>query len=175
MIETEVEELFDVVDENDQVTDRLTRSEVHAKNLYHRSVHALVFDSQQRIFLQLRNDDRDCDPGLWDSSVGGHLQAGEDYDQAIVREAREELGIELAAIPEKLFKLGAGPETAFEFCWVYRVHSDGPFRLDPAEAADGRWFSRQQLNNWLETTPESITSSFRKIWERYSQMESTHA
>ena len=112
---TETEEIFDVVNDQDQVIDRLPRSEVHARNLLHRSVHALVFDSNQRVFLQLRSDDRDCDPSLWDSSVGGHLQAGEDYDHAIIREAQEELGIKLNTTPTRLFKLQASQQTAYEF------------------------------------------------------------
>ena len=168
---TETEEQFDVVDDQDQVIDCLSRSEVHARNLFHRSVHALVFDSNHRIFLQHRTDDRDCDPGLWDSSVGGHLQSGEDYDEAVIREVEEEIGIRLDTVPEKLFKLNASKETAYEFCWIYRVYNDGPFRLDPGEATEGRWFSRQELKEWMASTPETITSSFRLIWKTYMELE----
>ena len=169
---TETEEIFDVVNDQDQVIDRLPRSEVHARNLLHRSVHALVFDSNQRVFLQLRNDDRDCDPSLWDSSVGGHLQAGEDYDHAIIREAQEELGIKLNTTPTRLFKLQASRETAYEFCWVYHVMNDGPFQLDANEAADGKWFSEREINDWIASTPETITSSFRLIWKNYRNLGS---
>ncbi len=163
----ETEEIFDVVNDQDQVIDRLPRSEVHARNLLHRSVHALVVDRNQRVFLQHRSDDRDCDPGLWDSSVGGHLQAGEKYDHAIIREAQEELGIELETTPPRLFKLPASQETAYEFCWVYHVCDDGPFKIDPNEATEGRWFSRQEIDEWIANTPETITSSFRLIWKNF--------
>ncbi|MDE0310094.1 MAG: NUDIX domain-containing protein [Acidiferrobacterales bacterium] len=167
---TETEEIFDVVNSRDMVIDRLPRSQVHARNLLHRSVHALVFDADQRVFLQLRTDDRDCDPGLWDSSVGGHLQAGEDYDNAIVREAKEELGIVLESTPPRLFKLSASEDTAYEFCWVYQVFDDGPFQLDSNEAADGRWFTAQEISDWITNAPQTITSSFRLIWKNYLEI-----
>ena len=160
------EEMFDVVDDHDQVVDCLSRSEVHARNLLHRSVHGIVFDDNQRIFLQHRGPDRDCDPNLWDSSVGGHLQAGEMYDEAIIRETQEELGLVLESTPERLFKLEACEETAFEFCWVYRIRNNGPFVIDPTEATEGRWFTLQQLHDWVAESPEQLTGSFAQIWQQ---------
>ncbi len=171
---TESEEIFDVVDTQDQVVTSMTRSEVHAQNLLHRSVHLLVMDEYQRVFLQLRGPDRDCDPDLWDSSVGGHLHAGEQYDHAVIRETEEELGIQLQATPPRLFKLEASPETAYEFCWVYQIYHNGPFKLDPSEAADGRWFTKEELNDWMSRIPEKLTSSFRLIWQQYCRLESTN-
>ncbi len=167
---SECEELFDVVDTDDQVIDCQPRSVVHARNLLHRSVHVLACDADDRVFLQLRGLDRDCDPNLWDSSVGGHLQSGEDYDQAVMRETQEELGVNLATVPQRLFKLSAGPATGYEFCWVYRLSHAGPFTIDPNEAATGRWFSTVELNERLAAQPTSFTSSFRMIWARYSAL-----
>lgn len=164
---TDAEEVFDIVNQDDQVIGQMTRSQVHQRNLLHRSVHALVFDNQGRIFLQLRAPDRDCDPGLWDSSVGGHLQAGETYEEAVLRETEEELGIKLDAVPEKLFKLAASAETAFEFCEIYRVFHNGPFVIDFSEATEGRWFEPDELNSWIASKPELLSSSFRKIWNTY--------
>ncbi len=167
---SEFEELFDVVDANDQVIDCQPRSVVHASNLLHRSVHVLACDADDRVFLQLRGPDRDCDPNLWDSSVGGHLQSGESYDQAVMRETQEELGVTLTAVPRRLFKLSASPSTGYEFCWVYRLSHAGPFTIDSSEAAAGRWFSAAELNERLAAQPASFTSSFRLIWARYSAL-----
>ncbi len=166
----EPEEIFDVVDRRDQVIGCKTRSQVHAENLLHRSVHALAFDSQRRLFLQLRGPDRDCDPNVWDSSVGGHLHSGEDYDAAIIRETQEELGIELASVPEKLFKIEASPQTGHEFCWVYRIFHNGPFQIDPSEAADGRWFFHVELERMITNEPQSMSPSFMVIWQQYKQI-----
>ncbi len=78
------EEIFDVVDENNCVIKQLPRSEVHSLGLRHRSVHLLVFNSKGELFLQKRSMKKDCSPGTWDSSVSGHLDSGEDYDECVI-------------------------------------------------------------------------------------------
>ncbi len=165
----EPEEFFDVVDANDQVIDCKSRAEVHRKNLLHRSVHAIVLNDSGEVFLQLRGPDRDNNPDLWDSSVAGHLQTGEDYDEAMIRETEEEIGIRLDGPPEKLFKLNASEITDYEFCWIYRINHNGPFEIDPHEAVEGRWFSPHQLDSWILENPQELTSAFRLIWKSYKE------
>src|SRR5436189_1915417 len=97
------EEIFDVVNERDEVIDRKPRSEVHRLGLLHRAVHVLVFNSRGQIFLQKRSMKKDRQPGLWDSSASGHVDSGEDYDTTAVREAREEIGLRLSETPQRLF------------------------------------------------------------------------
>ena len=95
-----MEEWFDVVDRNDTVIGRASREEVHQNGLLHRSAHLLVFDGSGRVLLQKRSEGKDRFPGRWDSSVSGHVDSGEGYDQCIVREAMEEIGIRLEATRE---------------------------------------------------------------------------
>src|SRR5512137_895073 len=98
------EEIFDVVNERDEVVGRNTRAEVHRLGLMHRAVHILVFNRRGEIFLQKRSMLKDRQPGLWDSSASGHVDSGEDYDACAVRELREEIGLQLDVAPERLFK-----------------------------------------------------------------------
>src|SRR5438105_5048077 len=105
------EEIFDVVNERDEVIDRKPRSEVHRRGLLHRAVHVLVFNARGQLFLQKRSMTKDKSPGLWDSSASGHLDTGEDYDACALRELREEIGLRLSACPRRLFKLDASDET----------------------------------------------------------------
>ena len=96
------DEFFDVVDGRDTVVGRAARREVHARGLLHRAVHILVFDGAGRVFLQKRSMKKDIAPGLWDSSCSGHVDAGENYDAAAVRELAEELGLRIVSVPERL-------------------------------------------------------------------------
>src|ERR1041384_1701595 len=91
------EEWFDVVNVRDEVVGRALRREVHARGLWHRAIHVLVFNAAGQVFLQKRSMLKDLSPGLWDSSCSGHLDAGEDYDGAAVRELAEEIGARLGA------------------------------------------------------------------------------
>src|ERR1044072_5732360 len=98
------EDIFDVVNERDEVIDRKPRSEVHRLGLLHRAVHVLVFNSRGQIFLQKRSMKKDRQPGVWDSSASGHVDSGEDYDTCAVRELREEIGLKGAQPLERLIK-----------------------------------------------------------------------
>ncbi len=87
------EEIFDIVNDHDEVIGRLPRSKVHRDGLKHRATHVLVFNSRGDVFLQKRSWKKDNSPGVWDSSASGHVDSGEEYDPCAVRELREELGL----------------------------------------------------------------------------------
>jgi isopentenyldiphosphate isomerase len=161
-----MEELFDIVNDRDEVTGRAPRSEVHARGLRHRAVHVLVFDAAGRIFLQLRSRTKDVAPGCWDSSCSGHVDAGEEYDDAARRELGEEIGLFLAAPPPRWFRVEAGPETGGEFVWVYRLRHAGPFVLHPGEIERGEWFEPEALERRMRERPGEFADSFRLIWAR---------
>ena len=160
------EEIFDVVNEVDEVVGRNSRAEVHRLDLMHRATHVLVFNRRGDIFLQKRSMKKDRQPGLWDSSASGHVDCGEDYDACAVRELREEIGLALAAPPDRLFKLGASPETGQEHVWVYRCAAEGPFVLHPEEIERGGWFDPAEVDRWIGERPEEFADAFRVIWER---------
>jgi isopentenyl-diphosphate delta-isomerase type 1 len=87
-------EILEVVDENGNVLKLAKRSEIHSNpSLIHRVVHVLVFDKKGRLLLQKRSLNKDVAPGKWDTSVGGHINPGEDILKAARREMEEELGI----------------------------------------------------------------------------------
>ncbi|MEI7730567.1 MAG: SlyX family protein [Verrucomicrobiota bacterium] len=169
------EEIFDVVNERDEVIGRETRREVHRLGLKHRAVHVLVFNRRGELFLQKRSWKKDKHPGTWDSSASGHLASGEDYDTAARREVREEIGLELTECPERLFKINACPDTGMEFVWVYRSESEGPFRLQPEEIETGTWFSPEHLDHWLAEKPSAFAPSFPLIWSLYRDNLTTTA
>lgn len=66
------------------------RDETGAFGLALGAVNLLLVNSRSEILLQQRSPEKEN--GLrWDKSVGGHVDAGEDFDDAVVREAGEEL------------------------------------------------------------------------------------
>lgn len=160
------EEIFDVVNEGDEIIGRNTRAEVHRLGLRHRAVHVLVFNARGEIFLQKRSMKKDCFPGAWDSSAAGHLDCGEDYDACAARELREELGFTPPEAPRRLFKLPATRETGMEHVWVYRCEAEGPFTLHAEEIERGEWFSPEYLTKWIAERPQDFASGLIVIWRR---------
>ena len=168
------EEIFDVVNERDEVIDRKPRSEVHRLGLKHRAVHVLVFNGRGEAFLQQRSMQKDRQPGVWDSSCSGHLDAGEDYDACALRELWEEIGLRPARAPERVFKLDACEATDAEFVWVYRCPAEGPFTLHPEEIECGRWFTPAGVTRWMAERPQDFATALLLIWEKWNggEMES---
>jgi isopentenyldiphosphate isomerase len=82
--------LLDEVDRQDQPTGRqVTKQQAHDEHLLHRCAAIYVFDQQGRLYVQVHKKSG----GLLDHSVGGHVDAGEDYAVAARREGEEELGL----------------------------------------------------------------------------------
>ena len=158
-------ELLDVVDSEDRVLGQATRGEVHAKGFLHRSVHILVFNSKGDLFLQKRAMTKDENPGYWDSSASGHVNAGEDYLTCAHRELLEELGIsgELTFFA----KYFACVETLWEHVETYRCLSDMKITPDPLEISEGRFWTLPELREALDRQADQFTSTFSLIFDNY--------
>jgi isopentenyl-diphosphate Delta-isomerase len=161
------DEIFDVVDWDDNVVRQATRAEVHAKNLLHRAVHVLVFNTAGQVFLQKRSIAKDSFPGRWESSCSGHLDAGEDYLTAAVRELEEEIGVASSA-SDLEFKLKLPPEaaTGWEFVSIFTLRYDGPTLINPAEVDRGEWFTAAEVARGIVERPHEFTSTFKMHWPR---------
>jgi isopentenyl-diphosphate delta-isomerase type 1 len=157
------DELFDVVDISDRVVGTARRGDVHANGWLHRAVHVLVCREDGAVFLQKRSMQKDSQPGKWDSSSSGHLDSGEGYEAAAVRELEEELGIATAEVVE-IGRLPASKATGNEFVRVYKTSHEGPFTLHPDEIEDGKWVSISSLRDWMETRPEDFAPCFMEVW-----------
>jgi isopentenyl-diphosphate Delta-isomerase len=159
------EEIFDVVNDRDEVIGQETRANVHRLRLKHRAIHVLVFNQRGEVFLQKRSMQKDTAPGKWDSSASGHVDSGEDYDACAVRELREEIGLQADHTPVRLFKLDARAETGQEFVWVYRLEAEGPVTLHPEEIETGGWFAPDALARWMADRPQDFARALLLIWK----------
>jgi ADP-ribose pyrophosphatase YjhB (NUDIX family) len=83
-------ELLNVYDAEGAVVGALPRDEAKRSGLAVGAVNILLANADGQVLLQRRASDKE-NGGLWDKSVGGHVLAGEGFDQTAVREAGEEL------------------------------------------------------------------------------------
>ncbi len=158
-------EILAVVDEHDEIIDYRPRNEIHTLNLRHRAVHILVFNEQKQLFLQKRSQNKDTNPGLWDTSAAGHVDKGEDYAQCAIREIEEELGVKPKAALKALFKLAPTAELGMEFIQVFCCYHSGPFQLAADEIEDGAWFNNEQVNQRVAADDPTLTQTFKTIWK----------
>jgi len=157
-------ELFDVVDDGDQVVGQKTRGEVHAEKLMHRAVHVFVFNKRGDLLLQQRSHLKDVHPGDWDSSVSGHLDAGEDYGVAAVRELEEEMGIVVESQPEELAAIAPCENTGWEHVRLYRVDYSGTLKFPAAEVQAAAYFPVVEIAAWIAAKPDDFATGFIECW-----------
>ncbi len=146
------DELVDVIDDADRVVMQATRREVRLRNLRHRSVYVLLFNSTGQLFVHRRTLTKDIFPGHWDVAVGGVLSAGETYDDGARRELREEVGIDGASL-RRLFPIRYEDAQNRVTGVVYSCTCDGPLRLQVSEITEGRWMDLDVLIERTQRDP----------------------
>ena len=142
-------EYFPIVTEEGVVTGKATRTECHSGTfLLHPVVHLHVFNSRGELYLQKRAADKDIQPGKWDTSVGGHVDYGEETEEALRREVREELGIiDFKPVFLRRYKFVSDREA--ELVHSYYTVYDGDIQTDPVEISEGKFWKISEIEQEL--------------------------
>lgn len=138
-------EYFPLVNDFGEVIGKATRSECHSGTFWlHPVVHLHVFNSSGELYLQKRALNKDIQPGKWDTSVGGHVDYGEEVQTALNREVGEELGItHFEATFIKSYKFVSKQEAELVNCF-YIVY-DGEINPDPFEISEGKFWTKKEI------------------------------
>lgn len=153
-------EYFPLVTEDGEVTGKATRQECHSGSfLLHPVVHLHVFNSAGELYLQKRNMNKDIQPGKWDTSVGGHVDYGEEIADALCREVREELGIE-NFVPTFVTRYKFVSKQEAELVHVYTTVYDGVITPDPSEISEGKFWSLTAIRDQI--TKDVFTPNFEQ-------------
>lgn len=161
-------EILEVVDRHNRPVGRARRDSIHRYGLQHRSVHILVFDLSGRLYVQLRAPGKDQFPRHWDTSAAGHVSPGESYAAAAARELSEELAIRAELFP--VAQVPACVETGWEHVGLFRCHTDLRPQPDPTEIEAGRFFTPQELQDFLADPTVAVTPVFRllyRLWQAH--------
>lgn len=144
------EEQLEIINGHGQIIGIAPRSQVHGNpSLLHKVVHVIVVNRDGDLLLQKRSMNKDVAPGLWDTSIGGHIEAGEDLETALRREAYEELGIECR---DRYFLYSYIHSNSYEseFVYTYRCIHDGPFTFNPSEIDEVRFWKIEEIKEALD-------------------------
>lgn len=164
-------ELFPVVNERGEIIGNATRSECHSGSmLLHPVVHLHIVTAQGEIYLQKRAANKDIQPGKWDTAVGGHVDFGETIQQALEREAREELGInisdfDITAVKPYIFQSDRERELVNTF--VALADSDINIYPDADEIESGRFWQFAEVDSAISTG--LLTPNFEQEYTRIRQ------
>jgi len=140
-------QLVEHVDENGDVIEIVTRAEMRAGSLRHRSVYIAVIDSSNRLLVHKRADWKDVFPGAWDLAFGGICDVGEDWETSAQRELLEEAGVTGTLVDRGPVSFEA-PDVAL-VGRLYVCHHDGPFAFNDGEVTATQWIELDELAEFV--------------------------
>lgn len=141
------EEWVPLVDEKGNVTGQAPRSHVHnGSKLLHPVVHMHVVNRNKAILMQKRPHNKLIQPNKWDTAVGGHISAGETLEQALKKEAFEEIGLEnFSAKLQKVYKWES--EVEAELVYLFTTSDSKNFKVHSDEVVEARFWTKKQIEN----------------------------
>ena len=154
-------ERVDVVNEQNEVMYDVFKDEAHQQGLLHRTVISEVVNSRGEWLLVRQSSDRQ-DAGQYVSPVGGHVRAGESEDEALKREAMEELHFKdfeysfIGRVIHNRFVVGRQEN---HFFILYSIKSDSEPVLNE-ESESHRYFSVDELRKEIVDNPQNFGDAF---------------
>lgn len=156
------EEWFPVVNEDGNIIGKSPRSICHnGTKILHPVIHIHIVNTDKKLLLQKRSLKKDIQPGKWDTSIGGHISFGESLQDALLREAKEEMGIDIdfsKLIPFKKYIFESDIEKEFVFSFIYIY--DGKIDFQKEEIEEINFFSNREILDLIDKN--LVTQNFIK-------------
>ena len=141
-------ELVDIVDENNNLTGEVEeRLVAYTKGLWRRTVSCWIMNKKGEVLLQKRTANKLSNPNKW-AKTGGQVDSGETVEEAIFREVKEELGIEIPKEQIKVVDIHKSSDKnrrfAYNFVFVvdYKIED---FKLQKEEVAEVKYVTIEDM------------------------------
>ena len=146
-------EYWDLYDENRVFTGKRITKESHAAPGEYRLIAHVWIKNKKGQWLITQRSEGQPYAGWWEPTSGS-VRSGETTLDAALREAREEIGIELSPSEGKLFRSVFRPTLMSpNFCDMWVFEKDFPLSditFQPEETCDALWATREQILSLME-------------------------
>lgn len=147
-----MKELWDIYDKERRLTGRtVERGKPMSQDEYHIVVEAIIRNSKGEFLISKRSANKHF-PLMWEFT-GGSVLAGESSLDGAIREAEEELGVDLRNAPVTLFASGIRQYRSlpdFNDIWLFEFDCDiDDVTLCEGETCDAKWATPQQIREMI--------------------------
>lgn len=178
-------QLYDIVDENDQVIGQTNGDELHRRGLIHRGINVIFYTKTGNIVLQKRSSSKKTFPNKLDVTVGGHVDSGETYEQSAIREIFEETGLRInpndLQFLLKFRRINKDQSTntiSDYFCTVYIYNFEKDIKNLQIEKNDATCFIFKPIESLInpsqkeieDCSPSLIKDDYKKVWEKLLEL-----
>ena len=153
-------ELVDIVDENNNLTGQVEERWVaYEKGLWRRTVSCWIMNKKGEILLQKRTPNKRRNPDKW-AKTGGQVDSGETVEQAIYREVKEEIGVEIPKEQIKVFDIYKSDDKnrrfAYNFIFIvdYKIED---YILQKEEVAEVKYFTIEEMETLKKNNASNYT------------------
>jgi isopentenyl-diphosphate Delta-isomerase len=143
-----------IVNDQDEIIGHKERGTLNQEDIYR--VSALwVTNSNGDILLAQRHFSKSHHPGKWGPAVAGTVDEGETYDENIVKEAEEEIGLHNIQ-PKAAEKIRVtGDHNHFTQWYTLTINKPADqFQIQEDEVEQVEWFTREKLKCELRENPD---------------------
>lgn len=165
-------EQVDIVDKQCNILYETSKENAHEKGLLHKCVIAEIINSNGDFVLVKQASDKQ-DPGQFVSPVGGHVQAGESDEDALIREVEEEVGlkdVKYKYVGKAILNRPSRGKIENHYFIVYEIYSDKKLTLN-AESVEYEPFTKEEIRHIYRNEPEKFGDAFKFVLEHiYSDL-----
>jgi len=126
---------------------------------------AVIIEKDSQILITKRSPTRDHAPNEWEAGITGRVNQGETCEEAALREAKEELGIDVALITAfRTFHFYRGKEQVeHQGINFWARYQSGDIVLDTSEQVEYKWVTPEEALSYV--TDKSVIEEVKTFIE----------
>jgi len=141
---------YPIVNDDDQIIGYKDKEQAYKEGLILRSVQIFVYNSKKELFIQKRSKNKSRYPNYFCASVAGHVEPGESYRKAAIRELKEELGLKkvenLKFITKEKITVG---ENNYAMTALFSISTNESIILQKEEINSGCFYTIEKIKQLI--------------------------